>query len=498
MGGIQYEILAVDRTKEGTDSAKKGIDDIGVHYSDALSNIAFNFNMITQAAQTAYGIMQSGWNETIGVAEAYQDQMDDMHNMFGISIEDAQKWRAATVATDTDMGSLTITMRYLTQRVTDQSEAGEKLRATLSGIGVEAKDVNGKWKDGSELLQEVLVALKDIPEGAERAGVASQILGRNWYRMADMIENADTAVKTFESTHASMTEAESEKIEKFKIKWAQLADKIELAKADVGLFFIELDEQGSKMEGKSYLDQWLENTFKKTGEATSGAGGRSGDGGITPDAPKNAEIKKNFQDQYTGLTDIQIQIKETTAEYEKYIAAMKTDTTQEQFDKDAAAAQKAKNHLDTLNESLNNQKETIDALTRAYSSYESELEKVNNAKKSLYDLDLDTATQLQNVGTDIAAARRIIQSSESQRRRLKGNLENEESTLATEATEFNQIKAGVPLEQIKGTEQYEKKQATTIGQITIENINLSKDYTANDFMNDLTAGRIAKGVPIQQ
>ena len=39
---------------------------------------------------------------------------------------------------------------------------------------------------------------------------------------------------------------------------------------------------------------------------------------------------------------------------------------------------------------------------------------------------------------------------------------------------------------------------TMIDKIVIESINLSHDYTANDFMNDLTAGRIAKGVPISR
>ncbi|MFA6335497.1 MAG: hypothetical protein WCX48_08070 [Bacteroidales bacterium] len=468
LGGISYDILANDLTKPGTDSAIKNIDDVGVHYSDTLSNIAFNFNMITQAAQTAYNFLKQGWNETIGVAERYQDEMDDMHNMFGISIEDAQKWRAAAIATDTDMGSLSITMRYLTQRVTDQSEAGEKLRGTLSAIGVETKTVNGEWKDSSDLLQEVIVALNRIPEGSARANISAEILGRNWYRLADMIENADTAVKEFEKTQSTMTEEESDKIEKFKIKWAQLADKIELAKVNLGLWVIESAEAHQEMnEGDvSYLDQFFGKMFPYKGEyARGGAGGRSGDE-IKAGADwtnKEVESVALLTDKYNGMSQSQIELAKSQKELitleAAYMAAL-SGNSQDVLDAASLAYWELRNHIQEMAEAESGEKDRINSLTDAYKDYESAIKRVNDAKQDYADMNADYATAMQNAGRDVGEMRRLtIQHAKDEReasQKMTGLTDESEAV----TTRYTAIKSGVPLEQIPGTEQYTAAQAT--------------------------------------
>jgi hypothetical protein len=468
LGGISYDILANDLTKPGTDSAIKNIDDVGVHYSDTLSNIAFNFNMITQAAQTAYNFLKQGWNETIGVAERYQDEMDDMHNMFGISIEDAQKWRAAAIATDTDMGSLSITMRYLTQRVTDQSDAGEKLRGTLSAIGVETKTVNGEWKDSSDLLQEVIIALNRIPEGSARANISAEILGRNWYRLADMIENADTAAKEFEKTQSTMTEEESEKIEKFKIKWAQLADKIELAKVNLGLWIIESAEAHQEMnEGNvSYLDQFFGKMSPYKGEyARGGAGGRSGDE-IKAGADwtnKEVESVALITDKYKGMSQSQIELARSQQELitleAAYMAAL-SGNSQDVLDAASLAYWELRNHIQEMAEAESGEKDRIHSLTDAYKDYESAIKRVNDAKQDYADMNADYATAMQNAGRDVGEMRRLtIQHAKDEReasQKMTGFTDESE----TASTKYTAIKAGVPLEQIPGTEQYTAAQAT--------------------------------------
>jgi hypothetical protein len=149
-------------------------------------------------------------------------------------------------------------------------------------------------------------------------------------------------------------------------------------------------------------------------------------------------------------------------------------------------------------EANNREKERVDATTSAYKEYKSAVEDLNDAKEKLYDLDLDYADEMQNAGMDVAAGRRATMSYNRQRRGLIGGLGEAQMDVTESATEFNQVQSGTPLEQVKGTEQYEKAQALSLGPITIENLNISSDTTESDFVTILTAGRIGKGVPISR
>ena len=525
-GGISYDIVAVDRTKEAIDSATQGIDTVSVKFSDTLTNIAFNFNMVMMAAQTAFSAIQSGYDQTIGAAIAYQDQIEYMHNTLGMTTDDAQKWKDAAVATDTDITAVATSMRYLEQRISDTGTSGENLRATLKGIGVDVKDSNGNYKDASTLLQEILAALNQIPAGAERARVASEIFGnRNWANMAEMIENADTALKKFHDSQPVIDEEEIERIDRAKLKIAAFSKELEDAKVKAGVAVIDigestingmkiwdaalrLDLQGIKDAVKEMNDAELEinAATRKAFEESLPVSGKgmgafvptgTGPFGTTIGLFKQGsdELAVSQKNLYLNLSDTEREIMyQSEVVIPKYTQAL---ADAEVKGKGVAEAQyNLANAIDHLADLKSQDTEKTKAQVDAYKEYQSAIEKANDAKKKLYDLDQSFAMDMQNAGMDVAAGRRAYQSYQKSRIGALETFGEAQMGVQESATEFNAVQSGTPLEQVKGTEQYEKAQATTIGQITIENINLSQDYTANDFMNDLTAGRIAKGVPL--
>lgn len=511
LGGIQYEILAVDKTKDGIESAKSNLKGFEKESKETLSSVIDSYGLLALKVGAVMIAVQQAYANTIGAAVAYQDQIDDMHNMLGITIEDAQKWRAAAIATDTSLSSVTTSMRYLTQRISDSGEAGDNLRATLKGIGVDAKDANGNYKDTSELFQEILEALSKYPAGQERANAAAAIFGRNWYNIADMIDNADTAMKTFNDTSPGISDEDSEKIETFKNKWAALADKIELAKVNIGLWMIEYAEANKTMGsgaalGSDPYSAFMLETFGFN-KKVSGAGGRSGDynpnqgvragADFTGKTIQTAALSAATENLFLNLTDTDREIKyQSEVVIPKYEQALKDA---EAAGKDVAEAQyNLANAIDHLNDLKAQDTDQTKAQTDAYKEYKSAVEDLNDAKEKLYDLDMDYADEMQNAGMDVAAGRRATMSYNRQRRGLVGDLGEAEVGVTEAATEFNQVQAGVPLEQVKGTEQYEKAQALSLGPITIENLNISSDTTESDFVTILTAGRIGKGVPISR
>lgn len=527
LGGIQYEVVAVDKTKDGIDSAKANVKDLEKTNKDTLSSIIDSYGLLALEVGAAMIVIQQSYAKTVGAAIAYQDQVESLHNTLGLTNEDAQKWRQAAIATDTDIQSVSVSMRYLTQRISDSGQAGDNLRATLKDIGVDAKDASGKYKDSSQLFQEILLALNKIPAGTERSSKAAEIFGRNWYNIAEMINNADVAVQKFKESQPLFSDEELERIDQAKLKIALFSEELNAAGAKAGASIIsigehtvtgykiwesalKLDLQGIKDAVKEMNDaeKAIDDAVRKSFESTLKTSGKglgefvptgAGPFGTTiglykPAADAAAASTKNL---YLEMTDAEREIAyQTNVVIPKYTEALKEA---EATGKGVEEAQyNLANAIDHLNDLKTQDTDRTKAQVDAYKEYTSALEKTNDAKSKLYDLEANYADTMQNAGMDISAGRKATQSFLRQREGLIGDLGEAELGVTEAATEYNAIKAGTPLEQVKGTEQYEKAQATTIGQITIENINLSKDYTANDFMNDLTAGRIAKGVPISR
>ncbi len=532
-GGVEYDIVAVDRTQEAIDSATQGIDSVGVHYSDTLTNIAFGFNMITMVAQTAFAALEEGYNQTVGVAIAYQDQIEYMHNTLGMTNEDAQKWKAAAVATDTDISAVTTSMKYLEQRISDTGTAGENLRSTLKSIGVDAKDANGQYKDASTLLQDILVGLNNIPAGAERAKAASEIFGtRNWANMAEMIENADTAVKKFHESNPTLTDEELAGIDVAKLKVAAFSEEFENTKVKAGAAVIDigdnvingmkiwdsalhLDLQGLQKTMKDMQDseaairdavrQSFEESLKSTG-AGKGTMSPMGTwngleiGLITTGNNAATESTKNL---YLGLSDADREIKYLSeVVIPKYEQALK--------DAEAAGTGVAEaqytlaNAIDHLNDLKTQDTDKTKAQVDAYKEYESQLKKVNDLQSQQQESDQEYEYEMGMAisGGDVSGARSLTIARTKEQMRRNNELGAAQATLSQDATKFNQIRAGVPLEQVAGTTQNTQAQALAAGDLKIEiNVGqLSKDYSLTDLVTDaktLRQVRIAMGGRVQ-
>jgi len=74
----------------------------------------------------------------------------------------------------------------------------------------------------------------------------------------------------------------------------------------------------------------------------------------------------------------------------------------------------------------------------------------------------------------------------------------DQATATDAAAEFNAIKAGIPLAQVKGTNQYTTAQAQTTNTLNIQTVKLGNDYKFDDFLKDyqkhLSQQRNLKGI----
>jgi len=363
-------------------------------------------------------------NELIQAAERYQDQVQQFAYVTGMSTDATQKWRAAAIATDTDFGAFTQSMQYLNATIGDQGAAGDELRSKLDALGIQYRDANGDLIDNDTLMRNILARLGSMSTAQERDAAAKAILGRSWYNLAEMINNADDALVAYANHDPAFSQEDLDNIDEFKTKWAELADQVEIAKARIGLpianALLGVEDLGALVGVEaSSLVMGVSGTidFLKTGNRAGmvEAGKRIfNPAAYTQDAlaaQQAAALKtaggggtaaeKTFTDKYAGLSgnDLQMKIIEdqlataienrnkalTEADYDKYSLQIAQLTDKEIALKDSIAETAKKAEADA-----------IDSLTAATDKYADSLQRVVDLEQDRVDITADTIEDLED------------------------------------------------------------------------------------------------------
>jgi len=176
---------------------------------------------------------------TIDTAEKYQEEIQQFSYVTGMNTDQAQRWRAATIATDTDFGAFTFTMQNLNARITANTADGEALRKTLTEMGVAVKDTNGNYVDSDTLMRSLLQSFDRMPSAQAKDAAAKEILGRSWANLAEMINESGDALDAYDKAAPGISQADLDRVDEFKIRWAKLSDQLTVTTAVIGVDMIK-------------------------------------------------------------------------------------------------------------------------------------------------------------------------------------------------------------------------------------------------------------------
>ena len=312
------------------------------NFMSGMTGMAISFDAVVMAAQTSFAAIQQGYEQTVGFAIKYMDALDSVSDATGISIENAQRLRAAAVGVGTDFDDASTALRMFTQRVGDTGAAGESLRSQLAGIGVQVKDVNGNYKDMYTLMMETNTALKNMPESTQRAALAADIYGRSWYNIVDMIEKADVAIEKSKIKDL-FTEEDNERAKKFQVHLDEIGAGVEKIKVKIGLNILDAIGQNAFISG-----DWANTAI---GKALGWKDTAAKDEAVAPiEAVDKATV--TLYDKYSGYRSDELDLALAKEEVAKAQEAVTGAKTQAEMDKYSAKLQQAKNHVDDLREAM--------------------------------------------------------------------------------------------------------------------------------------------------
>lgn len=557
LGGIKYEIIAEDKTKDGTDSAAdnlKKVEDQSVLTTANLAKVTAAFGALTAISATLVDASDRVVELEKITSHAAVTQ--------GVSTRAMYEYVQSLSSAADPQEEVGATMEYLSRTGLKMSDDLTSVYETMDQIG------NATGTTSTAISQELIPAFTSL-------GMKSQDIAK----YADLLSYAVNTSLFNISDWSMMLRRNGESLLAFKVP---LEDTIAISMklSELGLPARKIltimndafKEMGANTELAAEGEKKLIEIQQKLTDAQDRYNKSLDDGSkltrhfledmqnVGSDVGAARRIALSYQSQQTDLAESNAQ-KKADFEIEKAALVKERDTLQTQID--AAKNAPVPTLPEAIAKLLPNQvteKELTDSIAKAKTesagaagAYSAAGEIVTGSEIAAYQNDQILQALGKNIGADTASSMAHLRDISGAVTAISGILTIIQGfsattslmTTATAAGSINPIIAGLGfgalgvtameatgitgfqydlsggksgkqglIEQAgAATAQYAKTAGKDVGaaaikagtdartmidKIVIESVNLSKDYTANDFMNDLTAGRIAKGVPISR
>jgi len=145
------------------------------------------------------------------------DDMNDMAQKTGVSVEQLSKFKQAAESSGTSVEGVTSAMIKLNRNM-----ATDKAAKTFKELGIASADASGKLKTTDEIMLEVAEKFKSMPDGAAKTAAAMALFGKSG---ADMIPMLNGGRASIESLTATMSTSFAKGADQLNDKMAALQAK---------------------------------------------------------------------------------------------------------------------------------------------------------------------------------------------------------------------------------------------------------------------------------
>lgn len=193
MNKLEKEAVETDKALDKT--AETGRFD---KLKGALSKVGNGLKIAGQAAGTivagATAAAGALIKVTSGAAET-ADEIDKMSQKIGISKKAYQEWSYVMGQNGMDVNILQTGMKTLNTQILKTQGATDKSKTSLGKLGIAVTDSTGKLRAQEDILYDTITALANMDEGADRAKLAQELLGKSGSELAPLLNQGSGAIK---------------------------------------------------------------------------------------------------------------------------------------------------------------------------------------------------------------------------------------------------------------------------------------------------------------
>ena len=193
MNKLEKEAVQTDKALDKTadtgrfDKLKGALDKVGKGLQTAAKVTGV---MVAGASAAAGGLMKV----TTGAAET-ADEIDKMSQKIGISKQSYQEWAYVMGQNGMDVNTLQTGVKKLNSEILKTQGATDKSKTSLGKLGVAVTDSSGKLRSQEDILYDTITALANMDEGADRAKLAQELLGKSGSEIAPLLNQGGQAIK---------------------------------------------------------------------------------------------------------------------------------------------------------------------------------------------------------------------------------------------------------------------------------------------------------------
>lgn len=137
------------------------------------------------AATAAAVTLGKEFIETATDVAAYGDEVDKTSQKLGISAQAYQEWDYVMQLAGTDMSSMTVGFKTLTNHIADATSGSESAIAMFESLGLTMEDLQSMSTE--EIFSATITSLQNMEEGADRSALAVDLFGKSGQNMAALL-----------------------------------------------------------------------------------------------------------------------------------------------------------------------------------------------------------------------------------------------------------------------------------------------------------------------
>ena len=147
---------------------------------------------IAAATAAVVGLTKATWNGVKDVA-AYGDEIDKTSQKVGFSNEAYQQWDYVMKIAGTSMQDCVVGMKTLAKQADSAANGGKASSVAFQKLGIDTKNLANMSRE--DIFGAVISGLNKMPESAERAALASQLLGKSGQNLTPLFNMTDEEIK---------------------------------------------------------------------------------------------------------------------------------------------------------------------------------------------------------------------------------------------------------------------------------------------------------------
>lgn len=178
-------VLTLD--KSGYDS---GLDDAEQEASGFGDKLKKGFGTAAKVAGAVIGTAASAGAGIVKMASSSasaMDEIDKASQKMGVSVEAYQEWKHAMDLSGMSIDTMKNGMKTLQTAISKNDEV-------FSDMGISITDASGNLRSSEDIMNEAIIKLSDMEDGAERAALANKLFGRAGVEMAPLLNAGSEAI----------------------------------------------------------------------------------------------------------------------------------------------------------------------------------------------------------------------------------------------------------------------------------------------------------------